>query len=339
MRPPWRPAAGSALRAAALAIALLTGAVAANAATYAERPDVQAFIQAMVERHGFVEAELVRVFAKARRQEGVLRAIQPQAPDRSRSWQTYRSLFVNPRHIEAGVAFHARHREALQRASREYGVPEAIIVAIIGVETFYGRNAGRWRVADALTTLAFDYPPRAEFFRGELESYLLMVRDADLDVFSVRGSYAGAIGIPQFMPSSQRRYAVDFDGNGAIDLRGSATDAIGSVANFLISHGWRTGEAVFQPARFTGGTYRELTDRGLMPSIDAAELQRLGIEPGAPLTDTRVSVIELDNPDMPSEYRLGLANFYVLTRYNRSSFYASAVSDLAESLSRRISPQ
>jgi membrane-bound lytic murein transglycosylase B len=216
-------------------------------------------------------------------------------------------------------------------------VAEEIIVAIIGVETLYGRQMGSWRVIDALSTLAFDYPPRAEFFRGELEQYLLFAREQGIDVFSVKGSYAGAIGIPQFMPGSYRRFAVDFDGDGATDLRASATDAIGSVANFLVKHGWRRGERVQLPARVAGGNagdaHRPLLEAGIEPSTSLAELKRYGVETRTDLAlETPVALIELESPGAPTEYRLALRNFYVLTRYNRSVLYASAVYDLAQEL-------
>ena len=166
-----------------------------------------------------------------------------------RSWQNYRANFLNPRRVEAGTAFWRQNAKALERAAAVYGVPPEIVVAIIGVETEYGRNTGSFRVLDALATLAFDYPRRAEFFRGELEQFLLLTRETRSDAGSYRGSYAGAIGIPQFMPGSIRRYAVDFDGNGRIDLRGSPADAIGSVANFLKEHGWLAGEPVLLKAK------------------------------------------------------------------------------------------
>jgi len=176
-------------------------------------------------------------------------------------------------------------------------------------------------------------PRRAEFFRGELEQYLLYARDAGIDVFSVRGSYAGAIGIPQFMPGSYRRYAVDFDGDGAIDLRASPADAIGSVANFLVKHGWRRGERVHLPARVTGDAHRELVDAGIEPKTNLSEMKRYGVETRTDLAlETPLALIELESPGAATEYRLGLRNFYVLTRYNRSVLYASAVYDLAQEI-------
>lgn len=318
-------------------IAFACGAVYAQAPSppsYAQRAEVRAFVRAMATRHAFDKAQLLRLFRKARREDAVLAAIEPPVAEKAPSWDAYRGIFLSERRIEAGVEFWREHSEPLARAERLYGVPQEYILAIIGVETFYGRHMGRWRVLDALTTLAFDYPPRAEFFRGELEKYLLFARKLGLDALSVRGSYAGAIGIPQFMPSSYLRYAVDFDGDGVADLRRSAADAIGSVANFLKEHGWAAGEAVQLRAKVDGDGYRPYVDAGLRPRYALAELARAGILPATviPAGDPPAALVELETPDAPSEFRIGLQNFYVLTRYNRSSFYASAVADLAEAL-------
>jgi membrane-bound lytic murein transglycosylase B len=304
---------------------------------YANREDVQGFIRQMHERHGFVEQELKFLFARARREPAILAAIAPPKTAPMRSWQTYRSRFINDARIAEGAEFWRRHAAALERAAKEHGVPEEIIVAIIGVETVYGRQMGTWRVIDALSTLAFDYAPRAEFFLSELEQYLLFTRDAGIDVFSVRGSYAGAIGIPQFMPGSYRRYAVDFDGDGAIDLRASPADAIGSVAKFLVKHGWQRGARVHLPARVAGGeAHRALVEAGIEPKTPLSEMKRFGVETRTDLPlDTPVALIELESPGAASEYRLGLRNFYVLTRYNRSVLYASAVFDLAQEIKNR----
>jgi membrane-bound lytic murein transglycosylase B len=300
---------------------------------FGQRGDVREFVREMVERHAFVEDELAYLFSRARREPAILAAIAPPKDAKARSWQLYRARFVNDSRITEGAEFRRRNAAALARAAKEHGVPEEIIVAIIGVETLYGRQTGSWRVIDALATLAFDYPPRAEFFRGELEQYLLFARERDIDVFSVKGSYAGAIGIPQFMPGSYRRFAVDFDGDGAADLRASETDAIGSVANFLSRHGWRRGERVLLPARVSGTAYRPLLEAGVEPSIPLGDLQRYGIETRSDLAlETAVALIELESPGAATEYRLGLRNFYVLTRYNRSALYASAVYDLAQEI-------
>jgi membrane-bound lytic murein transglycosylase B len=316
-----------------LAATFVASTAFASAGSFDARPEVRAFIEEMVQRHGFVAKELEFLFSHARSREDVLRAIAPPKAPRERSWLAYRARFVNASRIQGGVAFWSRHAKTLARAAREHGVPEEIIVAIIGVETLYGRQTGGFRVVDSLATLAFDYPPRAAFFRSELEQYLLLARDEAFDVFSVKGSYAGAIGIPQFMPGSIRRYAVDYDRNARIDLSNSAADAIGSVANFLRAHGWRRGEAIWVPARIVGEAHRALIEAGIRPTTAVAELRGVEPGPGAALApDTRVALIELESPDAPTEYRLGLENFYVLTRYNRSSLYASAVADLASAL-------
>jgi membrane-bound lytic murein transglycosylase B len=321
-------------RLAAAAAGLLAAAAVgpAGAQGLVQRPDVQRFLAEMVDRHGFAAAELERLFAQARVQPSVLAAIAPQPPG-TRSWRAYRANFVNPRRIEGGVQFWRAHAGALERAEREFGVPAEIVVAIIGVETEYGRNVGGYRVLDALATLAFDYPRRAEYFRWELEQYLLLARESRLDARSTRGSFAGAIGIAQFMPGSIRRYAVDFDGDGRIDLRGSAADAIGSVASFLRAHGWVSGAPVALPARADGAGARAFADGSVTPAHHPDVLREAGVEFADALPpDAPVVLIELETPGEPAVHLVGLQNFYALTRYNRSSFYAAAVLGLAEAI-------
>ncbi len=303
-------------------------------ASYAQRAEVEAFVDDLAQRHGFLKAELRRVFAKAQRVDPVLEAIAKPA-ERVRSWEDYRALLITERRITEGVEFWRKNHRSLERAEKKYGVAPEYVVAIIGVETFYGRNTGSWRVVDALTTLAFDYPPRAGFFRSELENYLLMAREAGWDVFSVRGSYAGAIGIPQFMPSSARRYAVDFDRNGHIDLQKSRPDAIGSVANFLKQHGWQRDADVAVQARVAGEAWREFLSGRFEPRHSLAELRGAGVEFDSPEpAGASAALVELSNLERPSEFRVGLRNFYVITRYNRSALYAAAVTDLAKELRR-----
>jgi membrane-bound lytic murein transglycosylase B len=286
----------------------------------------------MVERHGFSQRELERLFADARYLDQVLTLITP-VPPAERSWQSYRELFVSPRRIEAGVQFWRRHARTLARAAQTSGVPPEIVVAILGVETQYGVNTGSYRVLDALATLAFDYPRRSAYFRSELEQFLLYVRESRADATSFRGSYAGAIGIPQFMPGSIRRFAVDFDGDGRRDLSASPADAIGSVANFLRAHGWASGEPVAVPARVAGERGRAPIDGGVDPLYRADELRDLEVEFADTIDpDTPAVLIELATPDAPAEYLVGFWNFHVLTRYNRSSFYAAAVLQLAQSV-------
>ena len=307
---------------------------AAMAQGYAGREDVRVFISDMVERHGFVRGELVSLFSKVRPQASVLRAIAAPAETAQRSWQAYRSRFVNAARIEAGRRFYEQHAEALQRAAKIYGVPEEIIVAIIGVETVYGRNMGGFRVIDALATLAFDYPPRADYFRGELENYLLHGRQESIDVLGQKGSYAGAIGIPQFMPGSYRRYAVDFDGDGHIDIWSNPVDAIGSAASYFKQHGWVAGEPVVARAEVDGPEYEKGLTVGLEPVLDAAALRGLGWRTDTPVADgTAVTAFRLEGAE-GDEYWVGLPNFYVITRYNRSVMYAMAVHQLSEKLAQ-----
>lgn len=303
------------------------------AGRYARRADVRQFIAEMAQKHGFDRSKLRRLFSRARFQPAVIAAITPPIEARAQSWQAYRALFLTPKRIDAGVDFRHREHAALARATKLYGVPEDILVAIIGVETAYGRNTGKYRVIDALSTLAFDYPPRAEFFRGELEDFLLYARDAGINPLSMKGSYAGAIGIPQFMPDSYRRYAVDLDGDGKEDLSRSFADAIGSVANFLKAHGWEAGQPVAYAARVQGDDYRKLLDAGIKPSYRFGDLAHFGVSAsGEAAADTPCALIELPTPDEPSEYLVGFTNFYVLTRYNRSSMYATAVLELAQAV-------
>ena len=316
-----------------------------SARDYVGREDVRLFITEMVERHGFVRRELDKLFSKAKFQASIVKAITPPVTPQARSWQAYRQNFVTAQRVEAGLRFRERHAETLARASAQYGVPEEIIVSIIGVETVYGRNMGTYRVIDSLSTLAFDYPPRAEFFRNELEQFLLMTRDNNLDALGVKGSFAGAIGIPQFMPGSLRRFAVDFDDNGQTNLTDSPVDAIGSVANFLASHGWSRDQPIAFAARVenaAAGRIRAMVDTGIKPAVRLAELAASGIAvadlPATLGADTPLTLFELETPGQPTEYRIGLQNFYVLTRYNRSSLYASAVFDLAEALRSAARP-
>jgi membrane-bound lytic murein transglycosylase B len=312
-----------------VSVIMIAVAEAAVAQTYADRPEVREFVTEMVERHGFAARKLEGLFARAHYQSAVVTAMTP-LPAGARSWQTYRANFLSERRIDAGVQFWRNNVGQLARAHARYGVPPEIVVAIIGVETEYGRNQGGFRVLDALATLAFDYPRRAEFFRAELEQLLLLGRESRIDLERLRGSFAGAIGIPQFMPGSIRRYAVDFDDDGRLDLVASSADAIGSVANFLKEHGWVAGEVPAFPARVVGERYRLVLDGGVEPIHRVEELRELDVEFDAPLdAETPSVLIELDSADAPSEYLIGLRNFYVLTRYNRSSFYAAAVLELA----------
>jgi membrane-bound lytic murein transglycosylase B len=325
-----RPDAGRALRALLLALAL--GAPCAARALDTEgslRPEIEAFIADMNTRHGMGSAELRLILRQARVQPEILRAMSAQATPRP--WHRYRPSFVNADRIAGGVRFWNRHAALLARAESEYGVPAEIVVATIGVETVYGSYTGNHRVLDALTTLAFDFPRRAEFFRTELEEFLLLVRDGTLDPLQMRGSYAGAMGVPQFLPSSFRNYAVDFDGDGRRTLWDGAADSIGSVANYYRSFGWQRGGAIAVPARVQGEGYAALAQQGIEPRFDAEALAQAGVEPLEPIGSDTAAMLMLEGA-AGNEYWLGLNNFYMITRYNRSVNYAMAVFQLAREI-------
>ena len=313
---------------------------------YRDNPQTRAFIDEMVNGHGFARATLDDWFAQAVYSSTVVRLIMPPATPGRKSWRTYRSRFIEPIRINAGVRFWQENRAALERAQAEFGVPASVIVGIIGVETIYGRDMGTFRVLDSLSTLAFDYPDtpnrdaRARLFRDQLSDYLLWCRDTRTDVFSVLGSYAGAVGIPQFMPTSLRQYAIDYDGDGHVDLRNSPTDAIGSVGRFLQLHGWEQNRpVVWRIAQDEGslGVAAAAADGEPWPTRTLNQLLKAGLRTDEPIDlrregETGVLVVDLPTPGQPTEYMLGLRNFYVLTRYNRSFFYALAVYQLGEAV-------
>ncbi|MDD2915585.1 MAG: lytic murein transglycosylase B [Gallionella sp.] len=308
------------------AIALLALSFVSHTAFSATLPGIPQFIDEMVAKHQFKRAELDTVFVRAQHRPEVVEAIS--RPSTIKPWPEYRAAFVNRQRVKLGLAFWHKYRHTLYRAERKYGVPQEIIVAVIGVETIYGQNAGNFRVLDALTTLAFDYPRRAEFFRGELENYLLLAREQQFDLLAIRGSYAGALGIPQFMPSSYRNYAVDFNGNRKIDLLHEDRDAIGSVANYLKGYGWLKGEPVAVRAQFGG----ENCPGEIVTPRRVAEWAAAGVKPEihfAPEKSARLIDFTLGEN---KEFWLAFNNFDVITRYNNSDFYAMSVFQLAEEL-------
>jgi len=313
-----------------LALALCFPAI--SFAGYAEREEVQAFIAEMQTRHGLDGASLTRLFAQTEPIPFVLKAIAPPADPRVKSWRTYRQRFIEPKRLKAGLAFWRTHQTTLAKAEALSDIPAEFIVAIIGIETIYGKHLGRFDTFSALTTLAFDYPPRADLFRRELEALLLLARDEQRSPMDYRGSYAGAIGLPQFLPSSIRAYAVDFDGSGQIDLTGSPTDAIGSVANFLKLHGWESGGPVAIKVGAGGTAHEQLIAEGIKPVRRPAEMSDFGVVVPAEAPDAPAALIDLVTPDADTEYWLGYQNFFVITRYNRSSFYAMAVYQFAQAL-------
>lgn len=287
-------------------------------------PEIKIFIDEMVKNHGFTEPKLRKVFSNAKFQSGIINAIS--RPSTSKPWYKYHPVFINPSRIEKGLAFWEKNAATLERANKKFGVPEEIITAVIGVETYYGMLTGRHRVLDALVTLAFKYPRRADFFRNELEQYLLLVREQNANILSIKGSYAGAIGIPQFMPSSYRKYAVDFDNDGKIDLSENSADAIGSVANYLITHGWEVGGPLVTRAQTSDNNNRhETLEIRHMPLYTIKEMKELGVSPLTDVSDDRkATLIKLDSKNR-IEYWLGFHNFYIITRYNRSTYYAMSV--------------
>ena len=304
-----------------------------GAASFVQRSDVQGFVDDVAVRHGFEREVLNRWLRQVEIRQDILDAIA--RPAEGKPWHEYRPIFVTDSRIKEGVAFWREHREVLARAEREYGVPAAIITAIIGVETRYGRYRGKYRVMDALATLGFDYPPRSTFFRSELEQFLLLSREEGFKPFAITGSYAGAMGTPQFISSSYRAYAVDFDGDGVRDLLNNTTDAIGSVANYLARHGWRRGGAIAHPvARVTTQTLPERPP--LKPDTTVSQWRRQGVEiDAAEDAGALAALIALDNRQ-GREYWLGMQNFYAITRYNHSPLYAMAVYQLGQAIGERM---
>ncbi|WP_207760411.1 lytic murein transglycosylase B [Herbaspirillum robiniae] len=305
-----------------------------------EWKEVARFIDEMVERNGFNRAELNTLFGQTRYLDTAIQLIKPAPSNKPKNWAAYRARFIEPTRINAGVEFWNTYGVALARAEAQYGVPMEIIVGIIGVETVYGRNTGSFRVMDAITTLAFDYPntptreARMAFFRGELENTLLLSRESGIDPLTLRGSYAGAIGWAQFMPGSIREYAVDFDGDGKIDLRNSPVDAIGSVAHYLSVHGWQRGEPVAFPATVSGDNrqWEAMLNQGLEAKYTQDQLQAAGVSAPALPAGMRFGLVDLQNGTGPTEYWLATNNFYAITQYNRSYFYAMSVAELGRAV-------
>lgn len=305
-------------------------------ADYSAHPQVKAFIDEMVRDHQFDRAGLEALLRQAEKKQAILDAISRPA-EKSKTWAEYRKIFIVPARITAGVEFWRANAEALARAEQTYGVPAEMIVAIIGVETNYGRNKGSYRVVDALSTLAFDYPPRSPFFRSELKNFLLLTREQQQNPLALQGSYAGAMGYGQFMPSSYRHYAVDFDGDGLTDIWNNTTDAIGSVANYFRKHGWQPGEPVVARAEL-GATYNAtLANKELKASSTVAELRAAGFAPAADFPDdASAGLILLLAGEQGNEFWIGRANFFAITRYNHSRMYAMAAYDLSQAIAAEM---
>jgi len=316
-------------------------------ATGALRPEVRSFVEELAAERQLPLNPMVKALESSRYNATVSRLIAPAPPGKKiwRSWLTYRSRFVEPKRIGWGVDFYNENRDLLNQASQRFGVPAPIIASIIGVETLYGRNMGNFRVLDALATLAFDYPDpnkpeRATMFRGQLADFLTLVMKDKLDL-ETQGSYAGAIGMPQFMPTSIMHYAVDGDENGHIDLTNNTQDAIMSVGSFLAQHGWQRGLPVFAPVALPADP-TALVDGGLEPKQSWATLSAAGarLQPGASTTgwgNQPLGVVDLvEEARGTAQYRVGTPNFFALTKYNRSYFYATSVADLASEIEARV---
>lgn len=301
--------------------------------------DSQLLMEALMEQ-GLPQAWLEEALGQANYTQSVLDAMEGAA-ERRLKWHEYRAIFITQQRIDEGVEFINEHAEALARAENTYGVPADIIAAIIGVETYYGRHKGQHRVLDSLATLAFHHPQRGDFFRGELAAFLRIAYEQQVDPTTLRGSYAGAMGYPQFIPTSYQAYAVDFDNDGRRDLWENPVDAIGSVANYFAEHHWKPGADIYHTATGPEGLPDDLLqslsfNQASPPAVTVAQLATHGLTPNDSLDDDLMVVpLALEFADGATRYRLGEHNFYVITRYNHSHLYAMAVAELAEAIAAK----
>ncbi|MBL4583753.1 MAG: lytic murein transglycosylase B [Pseudomonadales bacterium] len=291
--------------------------------------EVNELIDSMVKEHGFDQAELKQLFGAAKRKQSILDAIARPA-EKTKEWWEYRNIFIKDKRIAQGKAFLKKYHVILSEAEQKFGVPKEIIVAILGVETRYGQYTGGYRVIDALTTLSFDYPRRQTFFRKQLVEFLLLAREENQNPEDLMGSYAGAMGYGQFMPSSYRAYAIDFDGDNKRDIWTNPADAIGSIANYLSRHGWKAGEPIIVRANVKGNDFESIANKSLKPAHSVAKLSKLGVvAQGQYPNDALASLVKLKNKQRV-EYWIGFKNFYVISRYNHSRLYSMAVFQLAQ---------
>lgn len=318
-----------------LLAAALLGASARSVALDTHRADVKGFISQMAQEHDFKKRKLRKLLKAAQSQPAILQAMERPA-EQAKPWYEYRAIFLNDRRIREGTEFWLAHRQDLDRASVRSGVAPEYIAAILGVETYYGRLTGSYRVLDALATLAFDYPPRAKFFRDELEQFLLLTRDFDMDPLTIKGSYAGAMGAPQFMPSNYRRFAVDANSDGRIDLWSNWSDVCSSVGNYLREHGWNEGEPVLAEATVDPAKAGDLDGRKLELDETVGSLRAKGVSFDSSMpADAPAILIAVDEPD-GVHWRVGYNNFFVITRYNHSALYAMAVYELAAAVKQQV---
>jgi membrane-bound lytic murein transglycosylase B len=319
-----------------LMVPLSVGALEITAGDYQGRQDVAAFIARMAAESNYSEQELIDLFGQVRKQEHLF-ALLDRPAEKELDWYQYRNIFIKDKRISRGVEFWREHRELLSQVSEQTGVPPEIIVAVVGVETFYGIYKGKDPVFDSLVTLAFDYPRRASFFARELEEFLLLSKEQGFDARALRGSYAGAMGMPQFISSSYRSYAVDFDEDGQTNLFDSIPDITASVANYFVRHGWERNGRVARPLVAAEDSQVHDLEPGVKPGYTWSELRRRGLQPKSTFEiaeETPVALVRLQQRDHP-EYWAGFQNFYVITRYNHSELYAMAVYQLAKLISHQ----
>ena len=303
-------------------------------ADISDRSDVRDFIENMNKKYGFKADDLLKAFAKVDINQKIIDAIS--RPAEAKPWYEYRPIFMTDKRINGGVEFWKQHDAALSRAYKEFGVAPEIIVAIIGVESLYGKHRGRYSVLESLSTLAFNYPKRGGFFKSELEQFLLLAREENMDPVEIKGSYAGAMGKPQFIASSFRQYAVDFDNDGKRDLWEDSVDVIGSVANYFAKHNWRKDQPVASKASVNGNAYKAIVKKGIRPHTELAKLLKKGIkiEDDDFPANEKAALIELETKD-GVEHWVGMDNFYVITRYNHSELYAMAVYQLSKAIKEK----
>jgi membrane-bound lytic murein transglycosylase B len=318
--------------------------------TYGQHPGAMAFADDLASRRNLDSDWVRQQLAQAQRIPTVARLMAPAPSGTPKNWAAYRARFIEPVRLRAGQRFWENNRNALARAEAEFGVPASLIVGVIGVETLYGQHTGNFRVIDALTTLAFDFPAshprteaRAAFFKSELEQFLSLTQRTGMDPQALLGSYAGAMGWPQFMPSSWAKYAIDFDGDGKVDLFNSTADVIGSVANYFKVFGWQTGQPTHYPVSFDAETLDKdaLLAPDILPTFSVASFTAKGavLEGAARQHPGQLALVELENGTAPPSYVAGTQNFYVVTRYNWSSYYALAVIELGETIQALLEPR
>jgi len=301
-------------------------------ANITKKENVQQFINSMSKNYGFNKQKLEKIFSQVSFNKKIISTMNK--PYESKPWTEYRPLFISQQRITEGVTYWQQHQKTLERAEKKFGVPVDIIVAIVGIESSYGKFKGQYKVIDSLSTLAFDYPRREKYFKSELKEFLLLTRENKLNPFSIYGSYAGAIGQPQFMPSSYRRHAIDFANNGKIDLSNNTQDVIGSIAKYLYSYGWKTNQPIAIPGKITSQKFKSLLEKNATPKMSIKQFKKYGISPTQPINTLKQASLADFKVGNNNQYWLLLHNFNVIKRYNPSNSYAMAVMQLGEAIAK-----